>query len=121
MRGRKLILGVRQRKTGSSLHELSGSSLLHSLEQLRGSERRSTLLETSELSSLRDDRLESESGLDVCNVLLLCALTLLLRGQLTCEALLHRGVPLTGGSEDVLEGFLRLSIGDIAGGLTALE
>jgi hypothetical protein len=91
------------------------------LKQLRSSERRSTLLETSELSGLGDDRLETQSGLDVRNVLLLCALTLLLRSHLACEALLHCGIPLTGGSEDVLECFLRLSIGDIAGGLTALE
>jgi hypothetical protein len=115
------VLSILQREARTHLHELSGSSLLHSLEQLRSSERRSTLLETSELSGLRDDRLETQSGLDVRNVLLLCALTLLLRSHLASEALLHRGVPLAGGREDVLEGFLRLSIGDIAGGLTALE
>jgi hypothetical protein len=73
------------------------------------------------LRSLRNDRLETQSGLDVRNVLLLRRLTLLLRSHLASEALLHRCVPLTGGREDVLEGFLRLSIGDIAGGLTALE
>jgi hypothetical protein len=91
------------------------------LDVLRRTERRSTLLKTAELSGLRDNRLETESGLNVRDVLLLRSLTLLLRSHLARKALLHRGVPLTGGSEDVLEGFLRLTIGDIAGGLTALK
>ena len=70
---------------------------------------------------MRDDRLETESRLDVRNVLLLCALTLLLSGHLARKRLLLRRVPLAGGCEDVLERFLSLTIGDIAGGLTALE
>jgi hypothetical protein len=70
---------------------------------------------------LRDDRLEPQGGLDVGDVLLATGLLLLLCGHLTCEALLHRGVALTGGCEDVVERLLSLTIGDIACGLTALK
>ena len=58
--------------------------------------------------------------MDVSNVLLTIGHPLLLRSHLTCEALLSSRVALTGGREDVLEGFLRLSIGGVAGGLAAL-
>jgi hypothetical protein len=70
---------------------------------------------------LRNDRLESQGGLDVGDVLLATGLLLLLRGHLASERLLHRGVPLTGGREDGVERLLSLTIGDIARGLTALE
>jgi hypothetical protein len=70
---------------------------------------------------LRDDGLETESGLNVRNILLLGTLTLLLRSHLARKGLLLSGVTLAGGCENVLERFLSLTIGDIAGGLTALE
>jgi hypothetical protein len=79
------------------------------------------LLESTKLSGLRDDGLETQSGLDVRDILLLRTLALLLRSHLAREGLLLSGVPLTGGCEDILERFLSLAIGDIARGLTALE
>jgi hypothetical protein len=94
---------------------------LSALHELRSSERRSALLETTELGGLRDDRLEPQGGLDVGDVLLAHILPLLLLSHLTSESLLRRRVSLAGGSEDVLERLLSLSIGDIARGLTALE
>ncbi len=78
-------------------------------------------MKRTKLSSLRHDRLETERGLDVGDVLLLRPLTLLLSGHLTSEGLLLSRIPLASGSEDVLERFLRLTIGDIARGLTGLE
>ena len=100
---------------------MTRTSLLHSLNELGSSEWRRTLLERTKLSSLRNDWLQPERGLDVGDVLLAHILTLLLSGHLTGETLLQRGVPLAGGREDVLERLLRLTIGDIARGLTALK
>jgi hypothetical protein len=59
--------------------------------------------------------------LDIGDVLLATCHHLLLRSKLTCKALLRRGVPLTGGCEDVLEGFLCVPISGIACALTALK
>jgi hypothetical protein len=115
------VLGVLQREAGSKLCELTRTRLLHSLDELGGSERRCALLKSGELSGLRDNRLETESRLDVGDVLLLGALTLLLRGHLAREGLLLGGIPLASGGEDVLERLLRLSIGDIAGRLARLK
>jgi len=117
----ELVLGVRKSEVGSHLHELPRRRHLRALQELRRCERRSTLLETAELSGLRDDRLESQGGLDVGNVLLPHILPLLLLSHLASESLLRRRIPLSGGREDVLERLLSLSIGDIARGLTALE
>jgi len=114
-------LSILQRKVCARLHELPRTRLLHSLHELRSCERRSALLKTSELSGLRNDRLESQGGLDVGDVLLAHILPLLLLSHLASEGLLHRRVPLSGGREDVLERLLSLSIGDIARCLTALE
>lgn len=121
LRGLEGVLGVLQCEAGSKLHELTRTRLLHALNELRRSERRSTLLETRELARLIHDGLETERGLDVGDILLLRSLTLLLGRHLTGEALLLSGVPLAGGCEDVLEGFLRLTIGGVACGLTGLE
>lgn len=121
MRGLERILSIRQREVTAKLHELAGTSLLHPLNELRRTERRSTLLQSTKLSGLRDDRLKTQRGLDVRNVLLLRSLPLLLRSHLTGEGLLLSRIPLASGSEDVLERFLRLTIGDIARGLTGLE
>jgi len=115
------VLGVLKREVGTGLKQLTRTSLLHALNVLRRTERRRTLLETGKLSGLRDDGLETQSGLDVRNVLLLDTLTLLLRSHLAREGLLLSGVPLTGGCEDILERFLSLTIGNIARGLAALE
>jgi hypothetical protein len=114
-------LGVLERKVGTGLKQLTRTSLLHALNVLRRTERRRALLESTKLSGLRNDGLETQSGLDVRNVLLLGTLTLLLRSHLARKRLLLRGVPLAGGCEDVLERFLSLTIGDIARGLAALE
>ncbi len=121
LRGLECVLSVLQREAGSKLGKLSWASLLHSLDELWRSERRCTLLKSGELSGLRDNRLETESRLDVGDVLLLGALTLLLRGHLAREGLLLGGIPLASSGEDVLERLLRLPIGDIAGRLARLK
>jgi hypothetical protein len=121
LRSGKILLSVLKSEAGPSLEQLTWSCLLHTLDVLRRSKRRGSLLEVTKLGGLPNNRLESKSGLDIRNVLLLGTLTLLLRSHLACKALLHGSVPLTGGSEDVLESFLSLSICDIAAGLTALK
>jgi hypothetical protein len=78
-------------------------------------------LKTPKICRLPNNRLESQGGLDIGDVLLATGQHLLLRSHLACKALLRRGVPLTGGREDVLEGFLCVPIGGIACALTALK
>ena len=75
----------------------------------------------TKLSSLRNDRLETERRLDVGDVLLLRPLTLLLSGHLACKRLLLSRVPLASGSKDVLERLLSLTIRNVTCRLAGLK
>ena len=77
--------------------------MLHSTHKLRSRKWRRALLESTELSSLRDNGLETERGLDVGDALLASSLPLLLGSHLASKRLLLSRIPLAGGSEDVLE------------------
>ena len=101
--------------------KLSRSRLLHSLHVLRLRERRGTLLESAKLRGLRHDGRESQSGLDVGDVLLPASGALLLRCHLSRERLLVRRVPLASSRKDVLEGLLRVAVRRVGRGLTGLQ
>ena len=94
---------------------------MHSTHKLRSRKWRRALLESTELSSLRDNGLETERGLDVGDALLASSLPLLLGSHLASKRLLLSRIALARGREDVLERLLRLTICDIARSLTALE